>query len=285
MEVEKSIIFRVLMSRFHHGSPEILLKGLSAEDARLIMDQEVHAHNVSAIFPVYQEVVGKIHYSWLPKVIQEFPVELQELIIGSFPAQQGFELSKLMGKSFHEHQLSSWVKGVLNRLIYEKLDMNAILPISFLPPSTLNSLADLNKTELVQLIDFLALQDLAEALKFIVDKKKIKGIYQWLSPRKQTYLKICLHRKDKLALPQLESNKWHDNYDKVGMQLHRRGLHRFARSLSGQHPDLLWYIMHILDSGRGSIISKYYTKESIPGVTPTLTQQLIHLMNFLQFKE
>lgn len=285
METPGWIMMRVLMNRFHGGTPEAFLKNMPQENVQMVLSQDIHVDDPTPALIQPQQIIEKIHYSWMPPAIEQFPGAMQDLLIQALPPQHSVGIQKMMKKSLYGPKLSLPIRIFLMNLLYKKLSPSAVLPVKFLPISNLSILADTTKSELVRIIDFLGIQDLAEAIRFIVDKKKLKSVYNWLTPLKQNYLKVCLHQKDKLPIPKLDLEHWDGNYEKLDMLLHRRGLIRFAKALSGQHPDLFWHIIHILDIGRGSILNKHYTKESIPGVTPALTQQLFGLLNFLKTKE
>ena len=284
MEAQGWMMLKVLLNKYSKVPADILLKKMPQEDAQLVLSQDIQSKDITPAITEPSKIIAKIHYSWMPPFIEQFPESLQGPLLNALPSSQASGLARLMKKNRDSKQLSEPVKHFLIRQLYDKLDDKQILPIPYLPLSSLNVLAEMSKEELVQMIDFLALQDLAEAIRSIVDKKKLKSLYLWLSPKEQQYLKTCLNQKDKLPLTKIELGNWENNKDKLKLLLHRRGLVRFAKVLSGQHPDLLWHIIHILDTGRAAVINKQYTKESIPGVTPTLIQQLTNLMNFLKQK-
>lgn len=275
---------RVLLNRYYHGTSESFLRAGSTEDGQMILEQDIHSVDLSPILSQPFEKIGKIHYSWLTPLIAQYPAPVDSLMIDALPEHLSESLHRSLKKKRVYDKISTPMRNYLTGLIYQKLDNENVLPVSYLPESSLNVLAEYTKVELVQLCDYIALQDLAEGIRFIVDKKKLNMIYQWLSPAKKQYLKICLHQRDKLPVAKLELDKWDSNDSKLKEILHKRGLVRFAKALSGQHPDLVWAITHILDTGRAAVINHYYTKESIPNVTPTLVQQLQNLMNFLKPK-
>ena len=93
-----------------------------------------------------------------------------------------------------------------------------------------------------------------------------------------------MHHKDKVATPSLGLDKWRGNCEKLKTVLQTRGLVRLGKALSGEHPDFIWHLIHILDTGRGQALLKYYSKSAVPGITSALAQQLANLMNFLKKK-
>ena len=69
---------------------------------------------------------------------------------------------------------------------------------------------------------------------------------------------------------------------KLKIAIHRRGLFRLAKALCGQHPDLIWHIAHVLDSGRGNVLLKQYQAKESTKVTKLLRQQTVSLMKSLK---
>ena len=126
--------------------------------------------------------------------------------------------------------------------------------------------------------------DLAEGIRHIVDRKKLKAIYLCLSHREQAFLRICLHKKEKLAAPKLDIDKWDGSREMLHRVLHRRGMLRLGKALSGQERHFVWHLVHLLDTGRGNIILQYYAEQPVAGVTPLLIQQVVSVINFIKPK-
>ena len=93
-------------------------------------------------------------------------------------------------------------------------------------------------------------------------------------------MRICLHQKEKLITQKLQLEHWDGDCRKLGKLLHHRGLVRLGYALSGQHKDLIWHISHILDAGRGNKLTRYYHKNKIPGVSQTLSYQVLAVIDF-----
>jgi hypothetical protein len=177
------------------------------------------------------------------------------------------------------------VKAYLQSSIYKNIpEIDRVMTLEYLPQSTLSVLASWTKFELVELIEFLGLHDLAEELRQVVDQKSLKNVYACLTPKEQKYLRFCMHHKSKLAPPSLGLDRWSGDCGKLKTALQSRGLIRLGKALSGEHPDFMWHLTHILDSGRGKALMKYYSKEPVGGVTALLAQQVLNLMNMLKKK-
>lgn len=283
MQSKSSTLFKVLLNRFHPGIGETFLHNLPSEEAKEIIKQNVSSEDPSGMLSWERDIIAKTHYSWLASIVRQLPKELHAPMAGSLPEPQCSKLKTYL-KIKTSDSPSPIFKNFLIHQLFQKWNPIDLLPHQYLPQTPLSFLLDLSKEQLVELIDFLALHDLAEAIRHIVDKKNLKTIYQCLSPKKQQYLRACLHLKEKIAAPKLEIEKWDGNQEKLNSLLHRRGMFRLGKATCGQTPQFIWHLTHILDVGRGTVILNYYHEEPIPKVTPYLVQQLQFVNNFLKQK-
>lgn len=279
-----SILLKVLVSHFHPGAGESFFKGMPKEMIKDVLRQNVVLDDPAIALTWPEDVIAHTHYSWLAPLIQQVPQPLQASMVAALPEPQSSRLKSYLKIATAPTSLAESVKRFLIYRLCHQWQLHAILPRQYLPPSELIPLLELSKGELVELIDFLAMHDLAESIRHIVDKKNLKSIYLCLTPKKQQYLRLCLHQKEKIATPKLEIDKWDGDVDKLNLMLHRRGMFRLGKALCGQHPHFMWHITHILDTGRGSALSKHYQEKEIAGVTPFLVQQVLALLNFLKKK-
>lgn len=284
MQSKSSTFFKVLINRFHPGINPAFYKCLPPEDVKDATMAITSSQNTSLAFTWSQRLISKTHYSWLIPYIEKLPNNIKGLVIAALPEVQSKGISKLLKIPPVNVQLSPQIKSFLIDQLYLKWQPEEALPPEFLPPSNLSELLELSKAELVDLIDLLAMHDLTEAIKHIVDKKNLKAIYFCLSPEKQKFLRLCLHKREKLAAPKLDISKWNGSQEQLNTILHRRGMLRLGKALCGQSRQFLWNLVHILDTGRGQTISEYYQEEQIPGVTPILVQQVLSVINFLKPK-
>lgn len=270
---------RLMLNRVHKQSPDHFLKSLPQEDVKAIRSLEIQSDDLNAIFISPEEFFKQIHYSWLVPIIDNFPKDLHPTLLAALPEPISSGLKKIMDISISPISLAQPVKSFLLFSLYQKFKDKDIIPLTYLPPSPLAPLIELNKPELLNVIDFLGLHDLAEEIRQIVDQKVLKTIYHCLPPKKQKFLRTCLRQKEKLVTPKLGLEKWQGDCKKLEHMLHRRGLLRLGKALSGQHPHFIWHIVHFLDTGRGALLSQYISKEATPGVTPALIQQVINIIN------
>ena len=284
MQARRWMMLRVLLNNFHEGNPDAILEKLPPEEAQKASECRSSLQDYSPAIAMPIEILNKIHYTWLEPIFQKIPESLHAFILAALPVPQAAKLGKLLNKAPVENALGAPVKGFFLDLFYRQFKNPEVLPLEFLPKSPLDVLMNISKEELVELIDLLGVYDLAEEIRHIIDKNVLKTLYLCLSPKKQQFLRICLHHKDKLTSPKLELEHWQGDRQKLELLLHRRGLHRLGKALAGQHADFVWHLTHKLDTGRGEALAKYYTKEEIPGVTPALIQQVFNVLNFLNKK-
>ncbi len=284
METKSWIMLRVLLNRFHEGDMESVLHGLPEDDARTVLSQDVVSKELFPAVARPQELIKRIHYSWIAPEIKKLPSNMQTMILSALPEEYTLKVSQFLEKEPPPMKLSSPIKSFVLGNLYSKILPKEVLPPEYLPESPLSFLGTTSKKELLQLFDFLGMYDLAKEIRHIVDKEKLKKIYQCITPKRREFLRFCLHQPEKLVSEGLKLERWDGDCNKLRRLLHRKGMMRLAYAVSGQHPDLMWHIIHTLDTGRGEIISKNYSKEEIAGITPVLSQQLLTLMNFLKKK-
>ncbi len=270
-------MMRVLINRYNPKAGDVLLKLLPQEQRQAMLAQDVRSNELAPILRHPKEVLERVHYSWIKPLLDTFPQPLQQAVIGVLTAEQVGGLRIEL-----REELSSPVKSFFQDRLYHLLKGDEHLPLNYLPETDLYPLAKWSKKKLVTLIDFLGLYDLASEVRHIVNRDYLKNIYSCLTPMQFHYLKVCLHQKQQIVSPKLGIDPTKQDCSKLKQVLHRRGLLRLGRALCGQHPDLIWYISHTLDTGRGGILLKEYQPESVAKITPILKQQVINLMNFLK---
>jgi hypothetical protein len=280
MEARGWIMLRVLMNRYNPQTGNALLKLLPAEDLKAVMSQDIRSTDLTPLMLQPQKILTNMHYSWLKPLIDQFPSNLHPLFLGALTPVQSLYLQKKM--EIKSTSLSEPVKNFILHQVYALLKDPQPLPIEYLPETELSPLAKWSKKDLVMLIDFLGLYDLAPEIRSIVNKRYLENIYSCLSSKQLYYLKICLYQKDKLVIPKLGINPAEKNCERLKSLLHQRGLIRLGKALCGQHPDLMWYVTHTLDIGRGTILARYYQAQMLTNITTILKLQVVNVMNFIK---
>lgn len=281
MQSKGWIMLRVLLNRFHQKAPENLLKFLPEEDAKGVSSQKITSDNVAVALAQPQDRLEKIHYSWLISPLSTLPQSIQEPILDVL--QDSDKLRQLLNKPQAKAtvNLAPPVQTFLINTLYSKMKDRDVLPLEYLPATSLTPLQSLNKHQLIELMDLLGIYDLAEEVRNIIDKDRLKKIYTCLRPKQRQFLRTCLHQKERIAATRINLDHWHGDCKQLDNLLHSRGMIRLAKALCGQHPDFMWHLTHILDTGRGSRLLTHYTDKEVPTVTSVLTQQVLNLLNFL----
>lgn len=289
------LMFGVLVNRFHQKSPETFLRSLPKEVSQKTSIQEVLSDEASLLIAQPEERLTKIHYSWLVEAFDKIPDQLKPSVLSSLTEETASGITQLYCTrpgsvnvdSARQSQidLSYPVKRFLINTLYKNFEKREILPVPFIPKTTLSPLASLSKKQITKIIDFLGLYDLAEELRHIVDKNTLKNIYDKLSAPQQRFLRFSIHQKGKLVADRLNIELQAIDKKKLEIVLHKRGILRLAKALSGQHPDLVWHIAHTLDSGRGQLLLRYYQEEPISGISTALTLQVLNVIKFLKKSE
>ncbi len=282
MEVKTAIMLRVLLNRYHKNAHDPILRGLPQEDIQLVLNQAVSSDDIEAAILPIEDKLHRIHYSWLINPLQQLPTSLQPYVLASLLPAQATNIVKLLHIAYPYPDLSPPLKRFFLTNLYHHLNLQEILPASFLPESPLKILATYSKQQLMDMFDLLGMHDLVQEVRQIVDKVRLKNLYGHLTKKQQLYLKMIMHQQDKIASTKLGLDQLKETTDKLDAEIHRRGMIRFAKALSGQHPDLFWYVTHTLDTGRSAILTKFYSEKEIPAVSSVLAVQIVNLMNFLK---
>ena len=278
MDKKGWMMLRVFINRYNPKAGDALLKFLPKEDMQMVLDQEIRSTDLSPILHQPEKLVKQMHHSWLKPIIDNFPECLLPVLAASLNPEQAVGLKISLPTS----PIAQPIKTFMVNQIYYQLDAEDHLPLDYLPETELSPLAKWTKSQLVTLINFLGLYDLVPEIRKIVNHQHLKNIYNCLTPKQFFYLKICLKQKDLLVFPKLGINPSQINCEKLRQVLHRRGIIRLGRALCGQHPDLVWYLTHKLDIGRGKLLMNEFQTDTVANVTTVLKSQVLNLMNFLK---
>lgn len=278
--MKKGLLLRVLLNRAG-DLKDPLLKALPKEDADAVASLSVLEKDPMPLLTQRNHTLPRIHYSWIHSYITGQDPLKQQAMIACLDDGQRVGLSRLLNIQPPAPISSPLLKKFYLNHLYPLVQIEDKLPLEYIPENPFSSLLKLSKPQLVELVDFLGVYDLAHEMKGIVATKNMKNIYTCLSPKTQQFLRICLHQKDKVKTPSLNLDKWNGDCKHLNSLLHHRGIARFGLALSGQNPDFVWYICHMLDIGRGKILQKMVRSEEIPTLTQALIVQVESAKNFL----
>lgn len=287
MEAQGWLMLKLLLNRYHQGSDEALSKFLPDREKELFETHTTQSSDIGHLLAKSEDVLAKFHPSWLSFYCEEVTEEMRSLILASLPDKLRKAVSSLLKEhnvkpSVGDWSIQPWIRSFFLDFLLHEIKRQGILPVEFLPRSPLFSLLDVSFDTLLEVIDYLALPDLAKELKHVLAKDALEKIYQTLSPKKQHYTRACLHHIESVDIPEINLKGWDGEKETLDRALHYRGLLRFAMALSGQHPDFVWHIRHRLDKGRGEFLKKHVSENEIPGTSEAMKSQVTHVLGLIK---
>jgi len=222
-----------------------------------------------------------IHYSWLLPAVKQLDDAFRPYVVAALPETLRTSLAKELGFTPPAAPSPPFCEILLRRL-EESYGLPNHPPLEAMMGDNLAGLLGMTKEALMKLADCFAMQDIAEDIRCIVDKRKLKQLYRHLTPYQHRYLKICLHQKDRSGMPKVNIEHWDGAPKTLFTMIHRRGLMRLGKTLSGSDPEFLWHLCQRLDTGRAKILSRHYHIQSVVNVTDSLRRQLLKLMTILK---
>ena len=284
MHTKSWIFMRILLNRFHSTSKKEFLSLMPSEEAQEIINQRIESTEIDPVFVNPSTFLNHIHFSWIAPYVQKYPLHIQELLVTSLPQPLSNGLKKFLKLPSSLPSIPSVAGEFLIKKLYMQVRDPDVLAAGFLPLDDLSGLLELSRTELIQMIDYLGLYDLADTVRHLVDKKSLQAVYACMDQKKMQFLRTCLHQKSKFTTTKMDLQKWNSDCHVLHKMLHQRGLYRLGKALTGSHPHFLWHFFRKLDTGRGSILKKYSSSEVNPAARTALIQQTISVLNFLKTK-
>lgn len=281
MEPQKGLLLRVLINRAHGSVTEPLLRPLPADVAKGLLENQISATDPEPLLRAHERAILYVHYSWIHSYLSNLSPADRRPLIACLSEPQRIGVSRLF-KEEPPAALSSPLlrKFYLTRL-YPLIASKDLLPIDYLPETPQKELLKLSKKQLLELIDLMGMYDLAHEMRQIVDTKNLKNLYTCLSAKQQQFLRACMHQKDKVVSPKLHLEHWDGECKKLMNVVHQRGLARLALAISGQDPNLVWYLTHILDIGRGNLLLRLTKKTEVPQLSSAVMNQVQSALNYL----
>lgn len=228
-----------------------------------------------------QQILQYVHYSWFTKLLKQYGKDAS-FFLPCFEEDTKNKIKKTLSLIDISSELSSFTKTFLHELLFSDLLKNkeAILPLSFLPKNEISSILKFSKDQLLTIIDYLSLYDLAIEMKKIVDTKVLKKLISFLSQKQKEFLAQIQIRMNSF---QYESMlfQWDLTQKSLSTLLHKRGLYYFSICLKAEHKDFLWYIVHRLDTGRGDAILKIINEQSDTSISKIIKNHILQIITTL----
>ena len=282
MQAKEVTFFKVLCNRFHKGPLDALFPAWLESLKQQIQAETSNSQDVYAIVESPEILLSKIHYSWLAPFIEKLDPKEHDILIASLPDPQQQGIRRILKKKNIQFNLIPGLKRVVQQKLLKEVLGTQNVPIGYINQTSLTPLLNLDKTALVNMIECLGIYDLTEEMRKVVDRHRLKLIYAALNPLEQQFLRQCLQYKNRLQSFGMDLHSWSGSVADLKQQLHRRGMARLGRSLSGQPPQLIWQVVHTLDIGRGNRVERWIAPQVKEGITSALIGQVLNVMNFLQ---
>lgn len=275
------MILQVLLNRYYGGLSEELSQTLPESYRKELSKSTLSVNNAEPLLRQPLDRIARIHYSWLVPAIQSLPKPLRLPTIAALPPAQAQGLCRLLKLPLPAERPSPPMGQFLLNTLYEKVSQEERLPPSYLTASPVSPLGEYSKVQLMRLIDLLGLRDLVQEVRLIVNKTHQTAILSCLNDEEKQFFDFYMYKqREKLTVPRLDLTGWNGDSRKVRQQMHLRGLNRLGRALTGQSPDLIWYILRALDTGRAAIIQQNYASKPPEDVRTELLRQVIGLINY-----
>ncbi len=273
-EQNGSIFLRLLLNRFNTDKPEQLAQIVPKEDHEALSPTYIANNDPRLMLFLPQSWLSSIDSSWLKPCVEKMSKPLQEVYAKAFPKQFG----KSEAKSAYNDTVQDFLITYLHSVCSEK----EVTPKVLLPTWELSPLLDLSRTELLEIVDLLAMYDLVEDMRQIVDKKLLTSILQYLTHEQQHYLRLLLRQKSSKKPSSLSIRELLKEGKKFPQTLHKLGLQKLAFAISGASKDFCWHILHILDLPRAKFLQNHIKEEEVPNQTPQALVQVQHIIQFLK---
>lgn len=284
---EKGDLFlKSLIEWYHPGRGEELLScWAEKESAERIYALPKPRGEPKLLIAAPEALLSTLHYSWIAEGVKKLP---KTLVVPAVASLQNPNRERLV-RLFHLEARplftpSKIVRDFALQKLYENIEgAREALPLPFLPDYPLTPLLQLDMGMLLELFDLLGLHDLANKVRYIVDKKMLTKIYESLTPLRKKILQLLLQQQERVKLPPIALHKWNGEPEQLRKMLHRRGLLRFSSAIAGYDSAFLWHLSRHLDTGRGKILLRNHQPESTP-LSSLFTEQVQKLLNIITKK-
>lgn len=271
------LFLRMLVNKFFTGKPDSLSKIMPKEDADLIDSTRISNKEPDLMLFVPEKWLSSMDNSWLAPEVQKLSKPLQDVYEKAFPGIFGKEQLEASRTTYNDT-----IQDFLIAYLHSQWKEHEAPPKELLPTWELSSLLDMTRQEFLEVVDLLAMHDLVEEMRHIVDKRLLQAVLEQLSSEQQHYLRMLLRQKSRLKPTSLSIKELLKEGTKFPQTLHKLGLKRMAFALSGASPDFLWHILHRIDLPRAKFLQNHIQKEEVPNQTPQALVQVVHSIQFLK---
>lgn len=224
-----------------------------------------------------EEWAAPIHFSWFSQILSEYSTREQALFLSVLPPLQVQGVREMLHLNFPEQATSPLVRPFIMNVLRKTMQEHDLLSEQQLPPSPLNGLLQIDRRNLVHIIDFLGLYDLAADLRQVVDKELLGKIYKALNSQQLHFLHYCSKQPIKWVSAKLGLHAWDGTKKQLNHLLHYRGLIRISKAMHQEDLSFRWHLLHRLDTGRAKIIQKELYQKQDPALVTYFKNQVLHV--------
>lgn len=226
----------------------------------------------------------RIHFSWFAPYLRTLSEREIKLFAAALSDSQASGLKKSLRLSGSLATLTPGAKTYLQETLMKEVsaDMADLLPIECLPDSTLNPLLSLKMADVLILVSFLGLHDLAVEMRHIIETSKLKKISEALTAEELKYVKILMQSREPVSFSRIGLANWQGDKENLKAIIQQRGINRLAKALYGQHPSFIWHFAHKLDADRGMAVQKLCVPLENVSAAKLLVAQVLELLSFMR---
>ncbi len=272
---------KALMERFPNPGMAAVIEALPEElgsKFRLLPQRVGKAPEL--FFAQPKRVLAGMHPSWCEELVHFSPEALRPLI--------RMLVLDAVGKNEGKTEISLTVplRNFLLRYLVDKWPERTIQGVESIEGASFGWLAKSDERTLLSLVELLAVNDVVDVVRQIVDKKTLQKILAVLTPLQQRYLRSLLYRPIRLATPNKELTTFLLDDPTLGAQrLTQRGFEELAIAMK-QEPELLqWHVLHHIDRKKASFLKEVMEKKVAPEEVSKVQKHLSHAYQFLKKME
>jgi hypothetical protein len=281
--MKKLIAFKMFLEK---KSKENLLKYLTDSEITKIKNLKAFS-KIEVKKTNGDSILDLVHYSWFIPLLNSYTNEEASLFLLAMKPNARKSLIDLLNLKEIKEEINPILKTFFKQQLINSLikKEDLLLPVDCLFESKLNILLTLTKKQLIKLIDYLSLYDLTKEMKFILDKSKLKKIFSYLTKDEKAFFNSILNYVEPFTSQRLDIDKFINDKNKFRNTLHIRGLMRLSYALSAESLDLIWYVCHYLDIGRGNYLFKQCKKDKVLNVSDIISQEILKIVEIIKEKE
>jgi hypothetical protein len=273
MNTKEWALFYTLSQKFHPGNNGVLSSFLSDEDtppAELWKDKEFS----NTLFS-FEKILATVHYSWFFSFFEKLEPEKASLFLAIIPPDLAEKITAKTKRGASTTSFSPIGKRYITSLFVSAFcQEHNIFPPELLPFTPFDDIHSFAKPQLLHLVDYLGLQELATELATIEHRPLIKSIHSSLQQEKKEYVLAYIEAGNCVSLDPIDIMKWDGDAKKLHLVIHQKGLKRMGAALAGMPQPFIQYVCHRLDTGRGSVIQKYASQHKDQEKNSALQNQM-----------